>query len=188
MKLHIIETGKFKLDGGAMFGVVPKRMWEKLHPADENNLCTWQMRCLLVEDGDRKILIDTGIGNKQDERFRKHFYPHDENNFGTELAKIGLTKDDITDVFLTHFHFDHIGGALEYDPSGKIVPVFSNATYWSNEVHYDWAYNTNAREAASFLKDNFVPLKDMGILKMIDVQEGIPFSDNIRISFVNGHT
>ncbi len=188
MKLHIIETGKFKLDGGAMFGVVPKRMWEKLHPADEYNLCTWQMRCLLVEDGDRKILIDTGIGNKQDERFRKHFYPHDENNFGSELAKIGLTKDDITDVFLTHFHFDHIGGALEYDPSGKIVPVFPNATYWSNEVHYDWAYNTNPREAASFLKDNFVPLKDMGILKFIDVQEGIQFSDNIRISFVNGHT
>jgi glyoxylase-like metal-dependent hydrolase (beta-lactamase superfamily II) len=188
MKLSILETGKFKLDGGAMFGVVPKRMWEKLHPADENNLCTWQMRCLLVEDGDRKILIDTGVGHKQDEKFRKHFYPHDDIDFDVALKKIGLTKDDITDVLLTHFHFDHVGGALERSSSGQLVPVFPNAMYWTNQVHYDWAYNTNAREAASFLKENFVPLKEMGILSFIDVQQGISFSDAITLDFVNGHT
>ncbi len=188
MKLHVLETGKFKLDGGAMFGVVPKRMWQKMHPADEDNLCTWQMRCLLVEDGNRKILIDTGVGSKQDDRFRSHFYPHDDIDFTESLAKIGLTTEDITDVFLTHFHFDHVGGALKRDAQGAIVPVFPNATYWSNEVHYNWALNPNAREAASFLKENFVPMRDQGILQMIDVQEGIKFSDNISLSFVYGHT
>jgi len=188
MKLHVLETGKFKLDGGAMFGVVPKRMWQKMHPADDDNLCTWQMRCLLVEDGNRKILIDTGVGSKQDDRFRSHFYPHDDINFTESLAKIGLTTEDITDVFLTHFHFDHVGGALKRDAQGAIVPVFPNAIYWSNEVHYNWALNPNAREAASFLKENFVPMRDQGILQMIDVQEGIKFSDNISLSFVYGHT
>lgn len=188
MKLHVLETGKFKLDGGAMFGVVPKRMWQKMHPADDDNLCTWQMRCLLVEDGNRKILIDTGVGSKQDDRFRSHFYPHDDIDFTESLTKIGLTTEDITDVFLTHFHFDHVGGALKRDAQGAIVPVFPNATYWSNEVHYNWALNPNAREAASFLKENFVPMRDQGILQMIDVQEGIKFSDNISLSFVNGHT
>lgn len=188
MKLHILEAGKFKLDGGAMFGVVPKRMWNKMHPADEDNLCTWQMRCLLVEDGNRKILIDTGVGNKQDEKFRKHFYPHDDIDFNVALANIGMTKSDITDVFITHFHFDHVGAALEFDQKGQIVPTFPNATYWTNQVHYDWAYTPNPREAASFLKENFVPLLDAGVLKMIDVQEGISFSDHINISFVYGHT
>jgi len=188
MKLHVLETGKFKLDGGAMFGVVPKRMWQKMHPADDDNLCTWQMRCLLAEDGNRKILIDTGVGSKQDDRFRSHFYPHDDIDFTESLAKIGLTTEDITDVFLTHFHFDHVGGALKRDAKGAIVPVFPNATYWSNEVHYNWALNPNAREAASFLKENFVPMREQGILQMIDIQEGIKFSDNISLSFVYGHT
>ena len=188
MKLHIIETGKFKLDGGAMFGVVPKRMWSKIHPADEENLCTWQMRCLLIEDGNRKILIDTGVGKKQDEKFRKHFYPHDDIPFDEALGKIGLKREDITDVLLTHFHFDHVGGALEFDSYGNIVPVFVNATYWTNELHYRWAYTPNAREAASFLKENFVPLKEAGILKFIDVQEGISFSEHINLGFVYGHT
>ncbi len=188
MKLHILETGKFKLDGGAMFGVVPKRMWQKMHPADDDNLCTWQMRCLLAEDGNRKILIDTGVGTKQDDRFRSHFYPHDDIDFTQSLAQIGLTTEDITDVFLTHFHFDHVGGALKRDAKGAIVPVFPNATYWSNEVHYNWALNPNAREAASFLKENFVPMREQGILQMIDIQEGIKFSDNISLSFVYGHT
>jgi len=188
MKLHILETGKFKLDGGAMFGVIPKRMWNKMHPADEENLCTWQMRCLLVEDGDKKILIDTGVGQKQDDRFRKHFYPHDDVAFNASLAEIGFTVEDITDVLLTHFHFDHVGGALIRDNNGHIIPTFPNATYWTNEVHYDWAFTPNAREAASFLKENFVPLKEAGVLQMIDVQEGIQFSEHIRLSFVYGHT
>jgi glyoxylase-like metal-dependent hydrolase (beta-lactamase superfamily II) len=188
MKLHIIETGKFKLDGGAMFGVVPKRMWNKLNPADEDNLCTWQMRCLLVEDGTRKILIDTGVGNKQDSKFKSHFYPHDEINFDDALSNIGLKTTDITDVFITHFHFDHVGGALKLNAKGEIEPTFSNATYWTNEIHYNWAFTPNAREAASFLKENFVPLKVMGVLKMIDVQEGVHFTDHITVSFVNGHT
>lgn len=188
MQLHIIETGKFKLDGGAMFGVVPKRMWNKMCASDEENLCTWQMRCLLVVEGNRKILIDTGVGKKQDERFRKHFYPHDDVSFDAALLPLGLKTDDITDVLLTHFHFDHVGGALQFDSSGNIVPVFPNATYWSNELHYRWAYTPNAREAASFLKENFVPLEQAGVLKFIDVEEGIRFSDHISLSFVYGHT
>jgi len=146
------------------------------------------MRCLLAEDGNRKILIDTGVGTKQDDRFRSHFYPHDDIDFTQSLAQIGLTTEDITDVFLTHFHFDHVGGALKRDAKGAIVPVFPNATYWSNEVHYNWALNPNAREAASFLKENFVPMREQGILQMIDIQEGIKFSDNISLSFVYGHT
>lgn len=188
MKLHIIETSKFKLDGGAMFGVVPKSMWQRMHPADENNMCTWQMRCLLVEDGDRKILIDTGIGDKQDEKFRSHFHPHDAISFDDALTPLGLTREDITDVLLTHFHFDHVGGAVVYDPQGRLIPAFPNAVYWTNEVHYKWAFAPNAREAASFLKENFVPLKDAGVLKMMDVQQGIPFSDHITLDFVYGHT
>jgi len=188
MKIHAIETGRFKLDGGAMFGVVPKRMWSKMHPADDDNLCTWQMRCLLIEDGDRKIMIDTGVGTKQDERFRSHFYPHLMHTFEDSLAALGMTTDDITDVLLTHFHFDHIGGALAYNAKGEIEPVFKKAKYWCNEVHYDWAYKANAREAASFLKENFVPLRDMGILEFIDVQNGIKFSEHITLDFVNGHT
>lgn len=188
MKLHIIETGKFKLDGGAMFGVVPKRMWNKLHPADEDNLCTWSMRCLLIEDGNRKILIDTGAGNKQGEKFRSHFYPHELVTFEAALNQINLGCDDITDVFITHFHFDHVGGALMYDKNNNIVPVFPNATYWSNELHYQWAYDANPREAASFLKENFVPLKDRGILKFIDVEQDVKWTDNISVKFVHGHT
>ena len=188
MKLHIIETSKFKLDGGAMFGVVPKSMWNRMHPADENNMCTWQMRCLLVEDGNRKILIDTGIGNKQDEKFRSHFHPHDAISFEDALKPTGLTTADITDVLLTHLHFDHVGGAVAYDGHGRLVPTFPNATYWTNEAHYNWAYSPNARESASFLKENFVPLKDAGVLRMIDIQQGIAFSDHITLDFVYGHT
>lgn len=188
MKIHSLEVGKFKLDGGAMFGVVPKVMWNKLHPADDNNMCTWQLRCLLVEDGDRKILIDTGAGNKQGEKFKSHFYPHDELSFEDALSHLGLTCEDITDVFITHFHFDHVGGALRYNHQGEIIPVFPNAVYWSNELHYNWAYDANAREAASFLKENFVPLKEQGVLKFIDVQQDVAFSDHIRVQFVNGHT
>jgi glyoxylase-like metal-dependent hydrolase (beta-lactamase superfamily II) len=187
MKLHILETGKFKLDGGAMFGVVPKRMWEKFYPADDQNLCTWQMRCLLIEDGDRKIIIDTGLGNKQNDKFRSHFLPFDEHTFDELLSQVGFNCSDITDVLLTHLHFDHVGGALSLK-NNVVVPTFPNAVYWTNEVHYKWAYDSNPREAASFLKENFVPLKELGILQFIDVQDGIQFSKNITINFVYGHT
>jgi glyoxylase-like metal-dependent hydrolase (beta-lactamase superfamily II) len=188
MKLHILETGKFKLDGGAMFGVVPKRMWDKINPADEYNLCTWQMRCLLVDEGERKILIDTGLGNKQDDKFRSHFLPHDEVGFDQLLAEIGMKCEDITDVLLTHLHFDHVGGALTKGSNGLVNPTFPNATYWSNEIHYKWAYDPNPREAASFLRENFVPLHDMGILRMVPNDASIKFSETITIDFVIGHT
>ncbi len=188
MKVHSIDTGRFKLDGGAMFGVVPKRMWHKLHPADEENMIVLQARCLLVDEGNRKILIDTGMGSKQDEKFRGHFYPHDIVGFDESLAAAGFTREDITDVLITHFHFDHVGGALAYDASGHIIPTFPNATYWTNEKHYNWAYSPNAREAASFLKENFVPLKEHGVLRYVDVAQGVRFSASIRLDFVFGHT
>ena len=188
MKLHILETGKFKLDGGAMFGVVPKRMWSKLNPPDEENLCTWSLRCLLIEEGPHKILIDTGVGNKQDERFRKHFYPHDTHEFDVLLGNIGLTTSDITDVFLTHFHFDHVGGAVSFDQKGELVPTFPNAKYWTNQKHYDWALHPNPREAASFLKENFVPLADHGVLHFLDEEQDISFNEFMDVHFVYGHT
>lgn len=188
MKLHIIESGNFKLDGGAMFGVVPKSMWNKLNPADENNLCTWSMRCLLIEQGNRKILIDTGMGNKQDEKFRSHFHPHGEDSLVGSLRNKGFNPEEITDVFLTHLHFDHVGGALKFDTNGHITPTFPNATYWSNELHYNWAFDPNPREKASFLKENFVYLKKQGILKFIDVEQDVKWIDNINIRYSYGHT
>jgi glyoxylase-like metal-dependent hydrolase (beta-lactamase superfamily II) len=188
MKVYSVNTGRFKLDGGAMFGVVPKRMWNKLHPADEENMITLQARCLLVDEGKRKILIDTGMGYKQDEKFRSHFYPHEMMPFDQSLEEIGFRREDITDVLITHFHFDHVGGALMFDTGGNIVPTFPNAVYWSNALHYSWALHPNAREAASFLKENFVPMKDQGILQFIDVEQGIRFSETIHLDFVFGHT
>lgn len=188
MKLHIIETGKFKLDGGAMFGVVPKSMWQKLNAPDENNMCTWAMRCLLIEDGERKILIDTGLGDKQDAKFRSHFYPHGEDNLMGSLGKAGFKPEDITDVFLTHLHFDHVGGAIRRTSDGHLIPTFPNATYWSNEKQYNWAIDPNPRERASFLKENITPLMDHGVLKFIDVQDGVSFTDNINVGFAYGHT
>lgn len=190
LKLSLIDTGLFKLDGGAMFGVVPKRMWNKLNPADENNMCTWAMRCLLIESEDRKILVDTGIGNKQDAKFRSHFEPHGEADLITSLRIKGLSPEDITDVFLTHLHFDHSGGALSIDLSGKVVPTFPNATYWTNQSHLDYALNPNPREKASYLKENFVPILDEGMLKTIDVNpNGISeWIEGIQIQCVHGHT
>jgi glyoxylase-like metal-dependent hydrolase (beta-lactamase superfamily II) len=188
VKLHSIDTGYFKLDGGAMYGVVPKRLWNKLNPADEINMCTWAMRCLLVDEGDRKILIDTGMGDKHGEKFKSHFMPHGNDTLKSSLAKIGLAPEDITDVLLTHFHFDHVGGNTELDANGKIVPTFPNATYWTNEVHYKWALEPNPRELASFLKHDFVPLREMGMMEFIDVEKDISFSKSIKLRFAYGHT
>lgn len=184
MQLYTIDTGYFKLDGGAMFGVVPKTMWNKLNPADENNLCTWAMRCLLVEDGNRLILIDTGIGNKQDAKFFSHYHLHGESNLDSSLAQHGFHRDDITDVFLTHLHFDHCGGAI-IRQGDQLIPAFKNATYWSHADHWNWAVHPNDREKASFLKDNILPIQESGQLKFI---EGESFTDNFSVRLVNGHT
>lgn len=164
MKLYSINTGFFKLDGGAMFGVVPKSMWNKLNPADENNMCRWALRCLLIEEAGKLILIDNGIGNKQDAKFFGHYYLHGDDTLEKSLAAHGFNKDDITDVFLTHLHFDHCGGSIERDGE-KLAPAFKNATYWSNEDHWKWATEPNAREKASFLKENILPIRESGQLK-----------------------
>jgi len=187
MNLHTIDTGFFKLDGGAMFGVVPKTIWNKTNPADENNLCTWAMRCLLVEDGDRLILIDTGIGNKQDEKFFKHYYLHGDATMDKSLAAKGFHREDITDVFLTHLHFDHVGGAVERQGE-KLRPAFRNAFYWSNKEHWEWAVNPNEREKASFLKENILPIQDSGQLRFINTEDGVKFSEDFHIKFAFGHT
>jgi len=172
-----------------MFGIVPKRMWEKLNPPDENNLCTWAMRALLVETGDRKILIDTGSGNKQDAKFRAHFEPSEEGAMFSSLAKAGLRREDITDVFLTHLHFDHCGGALwKNENSGEIEVSFPNAVYWSNQRHFDWAMHPNAREKASFLKENFLPLHEKGRLRFLETKEDVEFAPGFQVRFFNGHT
>jgi glyoxylase-like metal-dependent hydrolase (beta-lactamase superfamily II) len=187
MKLHTIDTGFFKLDGGAMFGVVPKSIWNKTNPADENNLCTWALRCLLIEDGDSLILIDTGIGNKQSEKFFSYYYLHGEATLDLSLAQKGFHRDDITDVFLTHLHFDHVGGAVIREGE-KLVPAFKNATYWSNKKHWYWAINPNEREKASFLKENILPIQESGQLKFVDTEQNNEFRPNFTINFVSGHT
>jgi glyoxylase-like metal-dependent hydrolase (beta-lactamase superfamily II) len=191
MKISTIHAGRFKLDGGAMFGVVPKTLWTRGIEPDEKNLCTWAMRCLLIETGDRKILVDTGIGDKQDAKWQSFFEPHGPETLKGSLAEKGLTFEDITDVFLTHLHFDHVGGAVSKNEAGELVPTFPNATYWSNEQHWDWAYTPNAREQASFLKENFVPLKEKGQLEMVSFAKGEEFADwlpGIRLQKIFGHT
>lgn len=170
MKLYTINTGFFKLDGGAMFGVVPKSIWNKLNPADENNLCTWAMRCLLIEDGNKLILIDNGIGDKQDAKFLSHYHLHGDDSLDKSLAAHGFSKDDITDVFLTHLHFDHCGGSIKRE-ADKLVPAFKNATFWSNKNHWNWATHPNDREKASFLKENILPIQESGQLKFLEVTD-----------------
>lgn len=187
MKLYSVNAGYFKLDGGAMFGVVPKSMWEKLNPPDDNNMCNWAMRCMLIEDEGRLILIDTGMGYKQSEKFFSYYFLNGEDTLERSLEKHGFSKEDITDVFLTHLHFDHCGGAIEKD-GDNLLPAFKNATYWSNEKHWQWATQPNDREKASFLKENILPIKESGRLKFADIQEGIQFTKNITLRFVNGHT
>ena len=195
MKLHVIDTELFKLDGGAMFGVVPKVIWNKTNPADENNLCTWAMRCLLIEDGDRLILIDTGIGNKQDEKFFGHYYLQGNDTLDKSLAKHGFKRDDITDVLLTHLHFDHCGGAIIWE-DGELKPAFKSAVYWSNEQHWQWAVEPNDREKASFLKENILPIQQSGQLQFValpkeSLNDKLPtskFTDAISLRFVDGHT
>jgi len=197
MKLYTVNTGYFKLDGGAMFGVVPKSMWNKLNPADENNMCPWALRSLLIEDGNRLLLIDNGMGNKQDAKFFGHYYLHGDDTLDGSLAKHGFSKDDITDVFLTHLHFDHCGGSIVKE-GDRLVPAFKNAVYWSNEDHWQWATAPNDREKASFLKENILPIKESGQLQFIPVPgKGLDahgklsstrFTDTISVRFVSGHT
>jgi glyoxylase-like metal-dependent hydrolase (beta-lactamase superfamily II) len=187
MNLVTINTGLFKLDGGAMFGVVPKTIWNKLNPADQNNMCTWAMRCLLVEDNGKLILIDTGIGNKQDKKFLDYYYLHGDDTLETSIRDAGYTPEDITDVILTHLHFDHCGGAINFNPDRtKAIPAFKNAVYWSNEDHWLWATEPNPREKASFLKENIFPIKESGQLKFIE-QGKSPF-ENIDFILADGHT
>lgn len=184
MKLYSINAGYFKLDGGAMFGVVPKTMWNKLNPADENNMCTWALRCLLIETEGRLILIDTGMGNKQDEKFFSHYYMHGDDTLIKSLSANGFTPDDITDVFLTHLHFDHCGGSI-IKKNEKLLPAFKNATYWSNKMHWQWATQPNEREKASFLKENILPIEASGQLRFVEVMEQSFISHSATINNEN---
>ncbi|MGB1204566.1 MAG: MBL fold metallo-hydrolase [Chitinophagales bacterium] len=186
MELYIIDTGFFKLDGGAMFGVVPKTIWQRLNMPDAKNLCTWAMRCLLIVQEDRRILIDTGLGNKQSEKFFSYVSPHGEASLLSSLAKHGFSPADITDVILTHLHFDHVGGAVSRNENGDLVPTFPNAIYWSNEAHWQTALKPNAREKASFLKENFVPLQEQDKLRF--AKDGEEIMKGVCVQFVHGHT
>ena len=191
MKLHVINTGYFKLDGGAMFGVVPKSLLQRTNPADENNMCSWALRCLLIEDGDRLMLIDAGIGDKQSEKFFSHYFLNGDTTLSKSLAQKGFHVDDITDVFLSHLHFDHCGGAIQWNTSKNGYRyTFKNARYWSNENHWCWATEPNHREKASFLAENILPIQESGQLEFIerksDFMENV--FPNMGILFVYGHT
>jgi len=189
MKLYSINTGYFKLDGGAMFGVVPKSIWQRTNPADNNNMCSWAMRSLLIEDGTRLMLIDCGMGDKQSAKFFSYYYLFGDDTLEKSLNQHGFTRDDITDVFLTHLHFDHCGGAI-IRHGEKLVPAFKNANYWSNSLHWKWATQPNGRERASFLFENINPIEESGQLKFIEKKDQFspsPF-EHIELFFADGHT
>ncbi len=186
MNLYKIETGNLKLDGGAMFGVVPKVLWQKKYPADENNLANWAMRCLLVETNEKKILIDTGMGDKQDEKFFSHYYPNGNDTLEKSLNKNGFSFEDITDVILTHLHFDHVGGAVKYDKNKKLVPAFPNAVYHISKSQWNLAKNPNKREKASYLPENFIPLEEHNCLNLIENETEL--YPGIEIKIFDGHT
>ncbi|MCT1525000.1 MBL fold metallo-hydrolase [Sphingobacterium hotanense] len=187
MKLYTIDTGFFKLDGGAMFGVLPKSIWQKTNPADSNNLCTWATRLLLIEDGKRLTLVDTALGDKQDAKFFGHYFLHGDDTLDKSLAKYGFHRDDITDVILTHLHFDHCGGAIMREGE-KLVPAFKNARFWSNEKHWNWAtIDPNPREKASFLKENILPIQESGQLNFLS-EEQPQYDNSITMRYAYGHT
>lgn len=188
MNIYPVNSGNFKLDGGAMFGVVPKTIWNRTNPADENNMCSWAMRCLLVETGNRLILIDNGLGDKQDAKFFSYYFLHGDDSLEKSVNNAGFSFDDITDVFLTHLHFDHCGGSIKYADSDKtkLTTTFKNATYWSNQQHWKWATEPNPREKASFLKENILPIQESGQLKFIE-KEG-EFLPGFDVLYVYGHT
>jgi glyoxylase-like metal-dependent hydrolase (beta-lactamase superfamily II) len=186
MEIYKIETGNLMIDGGAMFGVVPKSLWEEKYPANEKNLCNLSMRSLLIVTEGRKILIDTGVGNKQDEKFFGYYYLNGNHSLKGSLKQTGSTPDDITDVILTHLHFDHCGGAVEYNENNELKPAFKNARYWISSQQWEWANNPNHREKASFLKENFIPIKESGQLEIIDSDfELVP---GIELRLYDGHT
>lgn len=192
MKIYPIETGNFKLDGGAMFGVVPKVIWQRTNPADANNLIEMSMRCMLIEEGDRLILIDTGLGNKQSDKFFGYYHLFGDFTLDNSLKKIGFHRDDITDVFLTHLHFDHCGGAIQWNKDKTFYePAFKNATFWSNENHWKWATKPNAREKASFLKENIHPMESSGQLKFVPLNNKRILKNSelgFDIFLADGHT
>jgi glyoxylase-like metal-dependent hydrolase (beta-lactamase superfamily II) len=191
MTIHSINTGNFKLDGGAMFGVVPKSIWNRTNPSDDNNMCDWAMRSLIIEQENRLILIDTGIGDKQEDKFFSHFHLSETDLFEQKLNKLGYSKSDITDVFLTHLHFDHCGGAIQWNKNRTgFEPTFKNAVYWSNKQHWEWATKPNPREKASFLRENILPIQESGQLQFIErtgsvASQIFPEMDAL---FVDGHT
>jgi glyoxylase-like metal-dependent hydrolase (beta-lactamase superfamily II) len=186
MKVSVIHAGNFKLDGGAMFGVVPKGMWNKLNPADENNMCSWALRCLLIEEGDTRLLIDTGMGDKQDAKFFSHYYLHGEYSLLSSLEKAGYTPESITDVLHTHLHFDHCGGGIRRSGEG-FEAVFPNAKYWVDEKHWNWGIQPNAREKASFLKENLLPIQELGLLHFLPEGAESPWPW-LELFRVYGHT
>lgn len=187
MKLYAINTGNLKLDGGAMFGVVPKVIWSKLYPCDENNLCNWSMRCLLIDTGTRRVLIDCGIGDKQSQKFMGHYYLNGEETLEGSLADAGYAVNDITDLILTHLHFDHAGGAVRWnEEKTDYVATFPNATYWTSLQQWKWATSPNNREKASFLKENILPIQEKGTLKLMEGNTEI--LPGISVRLFNGHT